>query len=138
MIKHTVTYEDFNGNTQTEDLYFHMSKAAAARFSSFNNDTLELLREVAGDPNRNQEELPMDLVHMVIDLLNDLIAQSYGTKSPDGKRFIRFVDDNPAMEFFTTAAYEALFEDLISDETKMTNFVTALIGETQTAQPPAA
>lgn len=138
MIKYTVTYEDFDGNPQTEDLYFHLGKAEAARFSSFNDDLFGRLREVVEDPSRNTEEIPMDLVAPVIDLLNDLMIKSYGTKSPDGKRFIRFSDTNPAMEFFQTAAYEALFSELISDETKLTNFVEALIGENRPTLPPAA
>ena len=80
MIKKTITYESYNGETITEDLYFNLTK-------------LELLKEDIeqnGNFQENVERLTKENnVKEVYNIFKNIVLKAYGVKSEDGKRFIK-------------------------------------------------
>ncbi len=113
MYKKTVTYEDWNGVTRTEDFYFNLTRLECAEL------------EFGVGPGQTMTEYITDLINaqdmgVVISTIKKVLLISYGVKSPDGKRFIKndevrtAFQENPAfdqiyMEFATNADYAAEF-----------------------------
>lgn len=113
MIKKTITYTDWNGDSRTEDFYFNLSKVEIAEL------------EYGLVPGRSLSESIKTLINAndmatVIDVIKQILLKSYGEKSPDGKRFMkspeisRSFEENPAfeivyMELATNADYAADF-----------------------------
>lgn len=126
MLKKTVTYEDFDGNERTEDLYFNLTKTEATEFA------LELPdRVVEGiDQNDSNEQIANKFVEQiggkgVFDFIKKLVLKSYGVKSLDGRRFIK--KPELAEEFSQTLAYDKFVMELMSSETAAAEFVNAVI-----------
>lgn len=126
MLKKTVTYEDFDGNERTEDLYFNLTKTEATEFA------LELPdRVVEGiDQNDSNEQIANKFVEQiggkgVFDFIKKLVLKSYGVKSLDGRRFIK--KPELAEEFSQTLAYDNFIMELMSSETAAAEFVNAVI-----------
>ncbi len=116
MDTYTITYEDFNGDSVTEKLYFNLSKP----------ELLELEVEIEGGFGAMlqrivKSENPKDLIRE----FKRIILMSYGIKSEDGKRFIK----NPQIreEFEQTAAYQALFMELATDDKLAVKFLQKVL-----------
>lgn len=116
MIKKTITYKDYEGNTRTEDHYFNLSRAEMIELEySFKGGFTKTLEKIAA----TQE--PTEIFPMV----KDLIVKSYGVKSPDGKRFIKtqeYID-----EFVQSEAFSELMVELLSDDKKAAEFMNGLL-----------
>lgn len=132
MLKQQVKYEDFDGNTQTETLYFNLNRMELISFQKrYGSENMEKYI------NKLIEEKQIEPMY---DLLNDFVLTAYGIKSEDGKRFIK--NDQIREEFKQSLAYEALIEDFHDDSRKvLENFiagVTAHIRGLNTAAAGAA
>lgn len=104
MFTDTVTYEDFNGNSRTESLYFNLSV----------NEMFDLENSLPGGYSAAITNAIDSHESMVIfDMLRDLIRRSYGTKSEDGTRFLKSKEEFEA--FSQSPAYDAFLEKIISD-----------------------
>lgn len=105
MFKDTITYTDFNGNAQTETLYFNLSSTEMVdmQFSVEGGLSEELQKMVD-----NQDMIAM------YNFIKDVIVKSYGIKSEDGKRFIK----NPQVleEFIQSAAYDAFIAKILQGD----------------------
>lgn len=117
MFKRKIKYTDFLGNEQEDEYRFNISKSEllelAAKDKTFNPDYLRyLLSEGKG--------LEM------VDVMRKLIVVSYGELSDDGKKFRK--NDDLALEFIQSAAYDKLFEDLIGagNEELVKAFITGI------------
>lgn len=117
MFKETVTYEDFNGDTQTDILYFNLSKSEMMEMeASFEGGYGKYLEEVVKTDDRTS----------IMKAFLDLIKKSYGVKSEDGKRFIKNLGITE--EFEQSLAFEAFFNKLLEgDETYINSFVTGIM-----------
>lgn len=105
MIKYDIKYTDFNGESQVETAWFHLSKSELVTIQAgFQEDPQSLIRRWT--KTNNQAE--------VIAIVKQLILGAYGVKSDDGKRFIK--TDEQATEFSQTAAYDQLFMDLATND----------------------
>ena len=116
MLKKTIKYEDYNGNTLEEDFYFNLTKAEIAQ--------MEL--EVPGGMSATLERITKAQdTPALISIFQDLILRSYGVKSDDGKRFIK----NAQMreEFSQHAAYSVLFMELATNAEAASEFVNGII-----------
>lgn len=129
MLKRDITYEDFNGNRITETFFFNLTKS-------------ELVELEAGYDGGLQEAITKiidakDFKALILEF-KKIVLLSYGIKSEDGKRFIK--SDQIREEFAQTAAYDALFTELATDENAAVIFLTGimpkdLVNQVQAQQP---
>lgn len=119
MIKKTITCEDFDGNTYTEDYWFHLNKTELAELNLGKKDGFyayakKLIKE---DTDENREK--------ILEIYRDLILKSYGRKSADGRRFIK--SSEMSKEFSETNAFEQLYMELIQSETALSEFFNGVL-----------
>ena len=116
MLKREITFEDFNGEKQTEVHYFNLSKSELIELESSFNGGLE----------RNLQAIieAKDSATLLKEF-KTIILMAYGQKSPDGKRFIK--NDQLREEFKQTAAYDALFMELATDDKAGAAFIRGVI-----------
>lgn len=128
MLKKTIEYTDYNGVQRKEDFYFNFSEAELAEMQlKIPGGMAEMINRIVNA--REDTE--------IIRLFKELILQSYGEKSPDGKRFMKSEEISKA--FSETEAYSKLFMELASDSDAAANFVKAIIpGSIQNAALPVA
>lgn len=116
MLKRSITYEDFNGEKTTEVFYFNLNKSELIELESTYKAGLgETLQRII-EANDNAA---------IVKEFKRLILASYGVKSEDGKRFIK--TDQLREEFTQTAAYDALFMELATDENAATIFIAGIM-----------
>lgn len=116
MLKKTITYTDYNGETRTEDFYFNFTKAELVQLQF---GTIGGLDKLIGKivSTKSEPEL-IELFKMIID-------KSYGQKSPDGRRFIKNKD--VLDDFVQTEAYSELFMELATNDKAAADFCNGLI-----------
>jgi hypothetical protein len=116
MLKRTITYEDYDGNTRTEDFYFNLSKAELIEIEASTPGGVAAKLEKISKDNNGAE---------IIKTFKDIILKSYGVKSEDGKRFIKSEEISKAFE--ETEAYSELFYELALDADKAAAFVNGIM-----------
>lgn len=116
MLKKTIEFTDYNGETRKEDFYFNLSKAELMEME---------LGTSGGFAEMLQKLVDTQDVPEIMKIFKDIIMKAYGVKSPDGKRFIK--SDELSKEFTETEAYSELFMELISDADKAAEFVNGII-----------
>ncbi len=79
MLKKTITYDDYNDNTVTDDFFFNFTKLELME-KELQLGGLETTIKRLTETNNNEE---------AYHLFKHLIMASYGKKSEDGKRFIK-------------------------------------------------
>lgn len=115
MYQTTVTYEDLNGNTVTDTLYFNLTRAEIVEMQvSYPGGYAEKLMEVVKAEDKGQMWL----------MFKELILAAYGTKSEDGKSFRK--DPVARADFLQTLAYDTFFYDLVTNEDSAANFVRGM------------
>jgi hypothetical protein len=125
MLKREITYEDYNGETVTETFYFNLAKSEIIELEVGYKGGLEetIKRIIAAEDNQK-----------LIAEFKKLVLLAYGVKSEDGKRFIK--SDALREEFSQTAAYDALFMELATDDGAAATFVTGIIPKDLAAAIP--
>ena len=123
MLKKTITYEDYNGETRTEDFYFNLSKAELAEMELSTSGGVEALLEHIIQTHDNKQ---------IVELFKDLILRSYGVKSQDGRRFIKSQELRD--EFSQTEAYVELFLELAGNAEAGAAFVNGVIPKSVAAE----
>ena len=126
MLKKTITYEDYDGNKRTEDVYFNLSKA----------EIMEMEMGVSGGMTQmiNKIVAAQDS-ERIIKIFKEIILKAYGEKSPDGKRFIKSEELSTA--FSQTEAFSQLFMELATDADAAAKFVNGIIPVATTQSTPA-
>ena len=116
MIKKTITYTDYNGDSRTEDFYFNLSKAEILEMELSTEGGIKAFAEkLIAEKNGKQ----------LVTMFKDLVLKSYGVKSPDGKRFIKNQDIRD--EFSQTEAYSELFMQLATNDEEAAKFVNGIV-----------
>lgn len=116
MLKKTIQYENFDGETVREDFYFNLTKAELVEWQMQHNGGLEeLLRKIVGEKNGAQ----------IIHHFKDIIRRSYGRRSDDGKSFMK----KPEFfeEFQTTEAFSTLFMEMVTNAEAGAAFINAIM-----------
>lgn len=116
MLKRTITYNDYNGVSRTEDFYFNLSESEIAEMElSTAGGMAQMLQNII-----NAQDLPS-----LVKIFKDLLFRAYGEKSPDGRRFIK----DPALSkaFSETEAYNKLFMELATDHQKASDFINQVL-----------
>jgi hypothetical protein len=116
VLKKTITYEDFNGETISEDFFFHLSKAELVELEMSHKGGLSesMKRIIAAEDNAS-----------LIKEFKNLILSAYGKRSDDGRQFIK--NQELRDEFVSTEAYSALFMELVTDTNAAIEFVQGVI-----------
>lgn len=121
MITKEVSYTDLNGEKQTEVLYFHLSRPEIVRLQSSRSEGYDTyLKNILKEGKKKE----------IVSFLENLILNSYGEKSADGKRFVK--SDEIRNNFEQSLAYDELFTELLSDKTgaEASSFVNGLLAGT--------
>lgn len=118
MLKKTIEYTDFNGTEIKEDFFFHMSVPEATRFvAKYGGENIEeTINKLVKDSN----------LEKILQFLEEIILSSYGEKTLDGKAFYKDKERTKLFEY--SNAYALLFEELLTNDEKMTEFATAIGG----------
>lgn len=130
MIKKTITYVDYEGETRTEDFYFHLTK----------RDLLKMQSEYPGGLHKFLMKIVAENdMRKIFDYMEEIIRRSYGVKSPDGRRFITGSDDKEVLYNFTqTEAYSQLIMELATNPDAAAEFINGIIPEDLNKQAAAA
>lgn len=119
MLKKTITYEDYDGNTRTEDLYFFISKAELMEME---------LTTPGGFANKLEKVSKAQDGAEIMKIFKEIILKSYGEKSDDGRSFIKKRNGvNLAEAFEQTEAYNQLYTELLMDPDKASAFVNGIM-----------
>lgn len=128
MLKKTITYTDYDGNKRTEDFYFNISKAEFAELDMGTPGGFTAKMKVISD----RKDIPA-----MLKVFRELIAKSYGVKSPDGRRMEK--SEELSKEFMETEAYSELFTEIFQDVDSMANFIIGIMPvDSETAQSAIA
>jgi hypothetical protein len=116
MLVKRINYTDYNGNQRSEDFYFNLNKGEI-----FN---LQFGTE-GGLDKAIQKIIDTQDVPKIVSMFQDIILNSYGVKSEDGRRFIK--SEELKNEFKQTEAYSELLMELVQDEKKAAEFINGLM-----------
>jgi hypothetical protein len=116
MLKKTITFKDLDGNDVTEEFYFSLSKAELAEMELGKQGGMQQhLLKIIKDSNGAE----------IIKAFKEIIYQSVGQRSEDGRRFIKSTGISDA--FMQTDAYSVLFMELVTDAQAGATFVNAVM-----------
>lgn len=116
MLKKTITYTDYDGNTRTEDHYFNLTKAELTMLTLSHAGGLEKHLDRIIKANDSPE---------IMKNFREIIKLAYGVKSDDGRRFVK--SEEIYQNFEQTEAYSMLFMELCTDSKAASEFVNAIL-----------
>lgn len=116
MLKKTVTYTNFDGETVTDIVRFNLTKAELLEMEITTKDgwTNYVKRIVEAE---NQAE--------IFKVYKDLVLKAYGVMSEDGRHFIK--KPELAEEFSHTEAFSELFMEVFQDADKASAFMEGML-----------
>ena len=116
MLKKQVVYTDYDGNSKTDTLYFHLNKF----------EWLELETYTKGGLIENlQHAIETGNAKKTIDILKKIILRAYGEKNAETGVFEK--SDELAIRFSKTDAFSELFYELAYNEEASRSFFLGLI-----------
>ena len=116
MLKKTMTYVDFDGNSRTEDFYFNLTKAECLEMEMSTNGGLDkFLKKIIDEQDHTK----------IFNYMKDFVRMSYGEKSNDGKYFVK--NEEALQRFVSTAAYSDLFTELATNAKAAAEFMNGVI-----------
>ena len=115
MVKKTIKYTDFNGNEVEETLYFNLSQTEQTKMELSKKEGLSNYIKGAVESGDNAA---------LLELFTNLLVESFGIKSEDGKRFIKSAQLKE--EFAQSAAFDALFMEIATNPDAAEAFVKGI------------
>ena len=101
MLKKSITFQDLDGNSVTEDFYFNLSKAELIELeTSTKLGFSETIKAIVKEEDTKR----------LVKYFKRIILAAYGVRSEDGRRFIKSQELRDAFE--QTDAYSELFTEL--------------------------
>lgn len=119
MLKKTITYNDLDGKTITEDFYFNLSKSEITK--------MELLQGEGGLSGYLKRIVEANDGAKIMSTFEEIISKSYGLRGADNKRFEK--SPEISKHFMQTGAYDQLFMELVTDADASSAFVRAIVPE---------
>ena len=116
MLKKTIQYQDLDGNTLSDDFYFHISMSEISK--------LELGTE-GGMAEKLKKLVAASKGKDIIEQFEGILRMAYGVRSEDNKRFIK--NEQVWNDFYQSDAYNVLFMQLISDPGASSEFVAGIL-----------
>lgn len=126
MITETITYENFNGETDSRVMHFHISEAVLMDHMTM-RDRIQRLNDIITGPTR---VLTMAEIQEIIHLVKWIMSLAYGEKSIDGSSFKQ---DDPVgtgpiwHDFQASAAYNAFLLSIFKDPEKALEFIVNVL-----------
>jgi len=120
MLPKEITYTDFNGEEKKETFYFNLTESEIARMHLGTSVGLDVMLQRIVEADDRQK---------ILDTFEEIILMSYGERSIDGKYFKKedSIRGKYADDFKASGAYDALFMELISDETAAAKFINGIL-----------
>lgn len=119
MIKKSITFTDFDGNQVTEIHHFNLNKVELAKMQAGHAGGYDgFLKRIV------EAKDPLAMLNVI----TDLVENSYGIKEADGKTFTKSKELTAA--FVNSLAFEALFMELVSKKNStdlMIEFVKGIL-----------
>ena len=116
MIKKTITFEDYNGETHKEEFYFNLTKAEVLEMETIVKGGLSTILKHIVETDDTTE---------MVNMFKEIIHKSYGVKSADGKRFVK--SKEVLEDFIYSAAYSVLYMELATDENAAVDFINGIM-----------
>ena len=115
MQKITVTYENFDGENITEDLYFHLSIKELQEMENWQPSLTERIAQLTKTEDGKS----------AFNLMRDIIEVAYGERSSDGKRFLK----SPEIRnnFTEGLAYDEVIIKFLDGTTDLGKFIEGLL-----------
>ena len=117
MFKKTIKFEDFDGNEQTEDFYFHISKTEFLAMAADGDDMKKRIERIVAEKDGKK----------IIHEFRELIKLSVGVRSEDGKRFLK--DEVSQSTMIDSPAFDELVMELATSAGAASEFVSNLLPE---------
>jgi hypothetical protein len=123
MLKKTISYVDYDGNSRTEDFYFNLTKA----------EVIEMELSMGGGLSKTINKIVTEQDNKrLVEIFKDMVLKAYGEKSLDGKRFVKSQELRDA--FSQTEAYSELFMELATNANAASAFINGIVPVTQKTQ----
>lgn len=116
MLKRTITFENFDEETESDVFYFNLSKPELIEMEVEHKQGMSKLLQSIVDTKDNKE---------LIKMFKELILMAYGVKSEDGRRFIK--TDQLREEFSQTEAFNVLFMELATNDDAAVIFMDGIL-----------
>ena len=116
MYKKTVTYEDYKGNTRTEDFYFNLNKAELIELELSEKGGLTTMLDRIMAAQDSQE---------LFRIFKEVVVKSYGVMSDDGRKFVK--NEKVLEDFMSTEAYSVIFTELAMNDDAAAEFFNGII-----------
>lgn len=116
MLTKTFQYTDYNGDSRVETLYFNMNKAEIAAMQvRMDGKFIDHLKDLVEGKK----------IEALFNFFRDIVLDSYGEKSEDGKRFYK----TPEMrtDFEASIVFSELMAELMQDRKKVIAFTRAIL-----------
>lgn len=112
-----LTVKDYDGNSRTTTLTFHLNEVELVdlEIDKGPKGILGYVEKI----RRNEDKAE------AIRFIKDLIKKSYGVKSEDGQRFVK--SETIWEDFSQTAAYPAIFSLLTQSEVELEAFMLGIV-----------
>jgi hypothetical protein len=116
MLKLPITYTNFDGEEVTDTYWFNITKSELIEFEvSYEGGFVNALNKIIESQDKKA----------IIAEFKKLILWAYGEKSADGKRFVK--SEELCRDFSQTAAYDALFIKLSTDDNAAADFINGVV-----------
>lgn len=115
MQKLTVSYENFDGETVTEDLYFNLNIRELQEMEEWDIPLTERIAQLTKTENGKD----------AFNLMRDIVETAYGERSEDGKRFVK----NPEIRrnFIEGLAYDEVILQFLDGSLDLGKFIEGLL-----------
>lgn len=116
MYSKKIKYTDYFGTEKTEEFLFNISKAEIFDMQFSTKGGFEtIIRGIINTKDVNE----------MGKIFKKIILMSYGEVSPDGKKFLK--SEEMSREFEQSAAYDALYTELLTDSNAASEFINHVI-----------
>ena len=136
MYKKVIKYTDFDGNEKTKVFYFNLTRPELVEMKRSPLIEMQKIVERVRAMKDPDKELSYDekdeIQEKMGNILRDLVIQSYGVKSEDGETFSKRKNGSrygAGEAFVESMAYDSLYMEMLSDVTKLIEFVRAIVPE---------
>lgn len=135
MLKKTITFTNYDGQQETVDAYFNLSKTECVDLNleyEADGGLVGHMKKLLGERENGQiRQKP------AVDFIKLLIEKSYGERpADDPSQFIKEDDNGKSLfkRFSRTAAYDAYLYALLSGEESLDEFAESVLPQLDSAQ----